>query len=45
MKYEYVIWDLDGTLLDTSSGIEKSIDYTVNMMGLKNYPGKQKKKL
>lgn len=38
MKYEYIIWDLDGTLLDTSCGIEKSVDYTTDIMGLKKLP-------
>lgn len=38
MKYEYLIWDLDGTLLDTSCGIEKSVDYATDMMGLKKIP-------
>lgn len=38
MGYHYVIWDLDGTLLDTSQGIEKSLNYTVDEMGFKPLP-------
>ena len=32
-KYKYIIFDLDGTLLDTSEGLVKSIDYTLDIMG------------
>ncbi len=32
-KYKYVLFDLDGTLMDTSDGILKSIDYTINKCG------------
>ena len=38
MSYKYVIFDLDGTLLDTSVGIFKSIDYTKCELGLSNLP-------
>lgn len=38
MSYKYVIFDLDGTLLDTSVGIFKSIDYTICKLGLLNLP-------
>lgn len=31
--YKYIIFDLDGTLLDTSEGIIKSINYTLDKMG------------
>ncbi len=33
-KYKAVVFDLDGTLLDTSAGIIKSVDYTIKKMGL-----------
>ncbi len=33
-KYGCVLFDLDGTLLDTSGGVLKSIDYTIKEMGL-----------
>ncbi|TXJ43418.1 hypothetical protein EPJ65_04055 [Brachyspira aalborgi] len=33
MKYKYIIFDLDGTLLDTSEGLIKSINYTLDVMG------------
>lgn len=32
-KYKYIIFDLDGTLFDTSEGIIKSINYTLDKMG------------
>ena len=43
MRYEYVLFDLDGTLMDTSEGILKAIDYTVEKCG---YPvlSEEKKK-
>lgn len=31
--YKAVIFDLDGTLLDTSAGVLKSVDYTIDKMG------------
>ena len=31
--YKAVIFDLDGTLLDTSAGVLKSVDYTIEKMG------------
>ena len=34
MRYGHIIFDLDGTLLDTSPGILDSIEYTINEMGL-----------
>lgn len=34
MAYQYVLFDLDGTLLDTSSGILKSITYTLSKLQL-----------
>lgn len=33
-RYAYVLFDLDGTLLDTSAGLMKSIDYTIRTCGL-----------
>lgn len=33
-KYKVVLFDLDGTLLDTSDGLLKSIDYTIAYHGL-----------
>ena len=33
-KYDLVIFDLDGTLLDTSEGILKSVRYTIDRYGL-----------
>ncbi len=33
-KYKSVIFDLDGTLMDTSEGIYKSVDYTLEKYGL-----------
>lgn len=33
-KYSCILFDLDGTLLDTSRGVLKSIDYTINELGL-----------
>lgn len=35
MKYELVLFDLDGTLLDTSPGIFNSVRYAERCMGLK----------
>lgn len=32
-KYKYVLFDLDGTLMDTSDGVMKSVEYTVNELG------------
>lgn len=34
-KYDLVIFDLDGTILDTSKGIISSIKYTIDIMNLK----------
>jgi phosphoglycolate phosphatase len=35
MKYSLLIFDLDGTLLDTSEGVVKSLDYTIETLHLK----------
>ncbi|MDF2986005.1 MAG: haloacid dehalogenase superfamily [Eubacterium sp.] len=34
MRYETVLFDLDGTLLDTSEGIVKGVEHTLKLMGL-----------
>ena len=31
--FTFIIWDIDGTLLDTSSGVYAAIDYTLSSMG------------
>lgn len=33
MKYEAVIWDLDGTLMNTSEGVLRSVAYTIETLG------------
>jgi phosphoglycolate phosphatase len=40
-KYELIIFDLDGTLLDTSLGIFNSVRYTEAQMGFLPIPQKQ----
>lgn len=42
IKYKYIIFDLDGTLLDTSEGIIKSINYTLDIMGYPQISEKEK---
>lgn len=42
-KYKAVVFDLDGTLLDTSEGIIKSVDYTIAHMGLKELTLEEKR--
>ena len=32
--YKAIIWDLDGTLLDTTSGVTYAVKYTINQLGL-----------
>ena len=34
-KYDLVIFDLDGTLLDTTEGVLQAVKYTINEMGYK----------
>lgn len=34
-KYKCAIFDLDGTIMDTSLGVLNSVNYTINKMGLK----------
>lgn len=41
-KYKYVIFDLDGTLLDTSEGIIKSINYTLKELGYPDISDEEK---
>ena len=36
MKYKNIIFDLDGTLLDTSDGIKQAVQHTIRKMGYKN---------
>ena len=41
-KYDLVIFDLDGTLLDTSEGVLSAVKYTIeafNSIGVINYDG------
>lgn len=38
MRYETVLFDLDGTLLDTSEGIIKGVEHTLSEMGLPQLP-------
>ena len=33
--YKAIIWDLDGTLLDTTSGVIYAVEYTIRELGLK----------
>lgn len=40
MKIKNVIFDLDGTLIDTSNGIIESIQYTISVMKLTGLPEK-----
>ena len=37
-NYKVILFDLDGTLLDTSSGLLKSIDYTIAYHRLPDIP-------
>ena len=36
--YDAVIFDLDGTLLDTSEGIYKSVTYAIDTLGFEKIP-------
>lgn len=33
--YKAIIWDLDGTLLDTTEGVKYAVKYTIDQLGLK----------
>lgn len=43
MKYSTIIFDLDGTLLDTSEGIMVGASYTANKMGVNSLTSQQQK--
>lgn len=45
MKYLSVIFDLDGTLLDTSQGIYSTVEYTLNLLEKEMLVGDAKKQL
>lgn len=34
MRWNYILFDLDGTLLDTSAGIQKSVEHTLYELSL-----------
>ena len=36
MKYDLVIWDIDGTLLNTEEGLVKAYQYTIDKLNLVN---------
>lgn len=40
-KYEMVIFDVDGTLLNTTEGIEAAVQYTIKVSGLPKLPQEQ----
>lgn len=40
-KYELVVFDLDGTLLNTAEGIEAAVQYTIETSGLPNLTQEQ----
>ncbi|MBQ8425593.1 MAG: HAD hydrolase-like protein [Clostridia bacterium] len=42
-KYKIAIFDLDGTLMDTSTGISKAIDYTIETLNLRPMTDIEKK--
>lgn len=44
MKWDCILFDLDGTLMDTSIGVLKAVEYTIEKMGLHELtPEKQKR--
>lgn len=45
MKYELILFDLDGTLVDSASGVIKSIDYTIDFLNLPQLSKEEKKAL
>lgn len=36
MRYKNIIFDLDGTLLNTSEGIKDAVRFTIKKMGYRN---------
>lgn len=42
-KYSAILFDVDGTLLDTSEGIIKSVEYTVDNLNLRPLSEEEKK--
>ncbi|MCF0105313.1 MAG: HAD hydrolase-like protein, partial [Holdemanella sp.] len=40
-KYDLIIFDLDGTLLNTKEGIVSSVKYTIEKMGYKKISYKE----
>ena len=34
IMYDAIIWDLDGTLIDTTPGVIYAVKYTINEFGL-----------
>ena len=42
-KYKAILFDVDGTLLDTSEGIISSVEYAIKEMGLDDIPYEVKK--
>lgn len=45
MKYELILFDLDGTLVDSSSGVIKSIEYTIDVLNLPQLSTEEKRSL
>lgn len=41
MKYKNIIFDLDGTLLDTSEGIKDAVQFTIENMGYRDLEDKE----
>ncbi len=35
-QYKAILFDLDGTLLDTSEGVISSVQYTIDTLGYKS---------
>lgn len=35
MMYKVILWDLDGTLLDTSKGVKNAVKHTIEYLGLR----------
>ncbi|EBF6065442.1 HAD family hydrolase [Campylobacter lari] len=45
MKYELIIFDLDGTLVDSSSGVIKSIEHAIDVLNLPQLSIEEKRSL